>query len=318
MRERERPVVPRASFASSGEAKPIVKEPAWTPEIPFYFYFGGLAGASAGLAWLSELRGNRPLARRAWAGALGGTLVSPALLISDLGVPRRFLNMLRMFKVTSPMSMGSWILSAFGAAVTFASTGAWFGWWGRAGRVARPAAAAFGLPLATYTGALLGDTAIPVWHEARRELPFVFAGGAAASAGAFAVATTPAAFAAPARRMALLGSTLELGAATAMERRLGDLGEPYRSGAAGTLGMAARATTALGAGLIAIRGNRSRGAAVAGGALVTAGAILTRWSVFRAGFQSARRPQDTVGPQRDAVARGERVAASRKVPRAVG
>jgi hypothetical protein len=317
MRERERPVVPRASFVSSGEAKPIVKEPAWTPEIPFYFYAGGLAGASAGLAWLSGLRGNHVLARRAWAGALGGTLASPVLLISDLGVPTRFLNMLRLFKVTSPMSVGSWVLSVFGAAVTFASTGAWFGWWGKAGRAARPAAALFGLPLATYTGALLGDSAIPVWHEAHRELPFVFAGGAAASAGAFATATTPLAFAAPARRLLFLGSTLELGAATAMERRLGDLGEPYRSGAAGTLGKAARATTALGAGLIAIRGNRSRGAAVAGGALVTAGAILTRWSVFRAGFQSARRPQDIVGPQRDSVARGERVAASRTVPKPV-
>jgi hypothetical protein len=318
MRERERPVVPRASFVSSGEAKAIVKEPAWTPEIPFYFYAGGLAGASAGLAWLSELRGNHELARRAWAGALGGTLVSPVLLISDLGVPRRFLNMLRMFKVTSPMSVGSWVLSAFGAAVTLASTSVWFGWWGRAGRAARPAAAVLGLPLATYTGALVADTAIPAWHEARHELPFVFAGGAAASAGALATAATPVAFAAPARRLALIGATLELGAATVMERRLGDIGEPYHSGAAGKLGTAAKAATALGAGLIAARGSRSRGAAAGGAALVTAGAVLTRWSVYRAGFQSARRPQDIVGPQREAVARGERVAASRKVPKPVG
>lgn len=307
-------MVPRASFSPAGEAKPIVKEPAWTPEIPFYFYAGGLAGASAGLAWLGELRGNDELARRAWGGALAGTLVSPVLLISDLGVPARFLNMLRMLKLTSPMSVGSWILAVFGAAATFASTNAWFGWWGRAGRLAHPVAAAFGLPLAAYTGALIGDTAIPAWHEAHRELPFVSVAGAAMSAGAFSAAATPVAFAAPARRLALAGAVCELGATTLMERRLGDLGEPYRSGAAGKLATAAKAATALGAGLIAVRGSRSRRVAVGGAALITTGAILTRWSIYRAGFQSARRPQDIVGPQRAAAARGERKLASRKVP----
>jgi ferredoxin len=99
-----------------GTERPVIKEPVWKPEIPFYFYAGGVGGASAGLALLSELRGNRVLARRAWAIALAGALASPALLISDLGVSRRFLNMLRMFKVTSPMNIGSWILAAFGTA----------------------------------------------------------------------------------------------------------------------------------------------------------------------------------------------------------
>src|SRR5205814_5611211 len=86
---------------------PVIKEPVWKPEIPFYFYSGGLGGASAGLAALSELAGNRELARRAWVAALAGAGASPALLIADLGVPARFVNMLRMFKVSSPMSMGS-------------------------------------------------------------------------------------------------------------------------------------------------------------------------------------------------------------------
>ena len=92
--------------------QPVLKEPVWTPEIPVYFFTGGLGGASAGLAFLSELRGNDQLARRAWAASFAGLAVSPPLLISDLGVPRRFLNMLRMFKVTSPMSVGSWLLTA--------------------------------------------------------------------------------------------------------------------------------------------------------------------------------------------------------------
>src|SRR5437763_2256642 len=90
--------------AGSYYGNPVIKEPVWKPEIPWYFFFGGLGGASAGLAWLAGLRGNRTLARRAWGVALFGTGMSPALLISDLGKPSRFLYMLRMFKVTSPMS----------------------------------------------------------------------------------------------------------------------------------------------------------------------------------------------------------------------
>ena len=101
--------------ATQPRNRAVLKEPVWTAEIPLYFYAGGLAGASAGLGLLSDLRGERVLARRAWALALAGSVVSPALLISDLGVPRRFLHMLRLFKVTSPMSVGSWILAAFGA-----------------------------------------------------------------------------------------------------------------------------------------------------------------------------------------------------------
>ena len=76
----------------SAYGRPVIKEPVWTPEIPAYLYIGGLAGASAGFALLSGLRGEEALARRAWAIALAGSIVSPALLISDLGVPRRFLT----------------------------------------------------------------------------------------------------------------------------------------------------------------------------------------------------------------------------------
>src|SRR3954468_5021739 len=150
-----------------GADRPGVKEPVWKPEIPFYFYTGGVGGASAGLALLSELRGNDVLARRAWAAALAGAGGRPALLIADLGVPSRFLNMLRMFKVTSPMSVGSWLLSAFGTTAGIAAVDVLAR--GRVpvlrpvARVAAPAAALLGLPLASYTGALISDTAVPVW-----------------------------------------------------------------------------------------------------------------------------------------------------------
>src|SRR5437588_8406098 len=223
-----------AGGITSYHGQPVIKEPIWTWEIPMYFFTGGLAGASAGLACLSELRGNDVLARRAWATALGAVAVSPVFLISDLGRPRRFLNMLRMFKVTSPMSVGSWLLTVTGAATSLATLDAHTGRVPGA-RAARLVAAALGLPISTYTGALVANTSVPVWHEARLGLPFLFAAGAAASAGAAAAATLPPEHAAPARRLAIGGAVAELTAVRVMERRLGELAEPYRRGAAGAL-----------------------------------------------------------------------------------
>ena len=295
----------------SYHGQPVIKEPIWKPEIPWYLFAGGLGGASAGLAWLADLRGNDVLARRAWTGALLGTGLSPALLISDLGRPERFLYMLRMFKVTSPMSVGSWVLFAFGGASTAAGLDSllplahrpWRSILRLAARPARPAAAVAGLPLATYTGALLAQTAVPVWHEARRELPALFAAGAAASAGAFATALTPVEHAGPALRLAVTGCIAELAIVALMEQRLGELGEPYRTEAAGAYGRLARTLTISGGLLLAARAARSRSAAVAGSTMVLAGALCERWSVFKAGFQSARDPKYTVGPQRRRIAR---------------
>ncbi len=184
----------------SYHGQPVLKEPVWSWEIPCYFYTGGLTGAASGLAFLAELRGNDLLARRAWAAAMMGGVASPILLISDLGRPQRFLNMLRMFKVTSPMSVGSWILVVVGGSTPLAAIDAWTGLI-PGGKYARRMAALFGLPLSTYTGALISNTAVPVWHKAHRMLPFVFGSGAAMSAGAATVALTPPAAAAPARRL---------------------------------------------------------------------------------------------------------------------
>ncbi|MBX5468329.1 MAG: polysulfide reductase NrfD [Thermoleophilaceae bacterium] len=307
-------MVPRAE-PRSYYGRPVIKEPVWTWQIPIYLFSGGLGGASAGLAYLAERAGNDELARNAWAVSLGGMAVSPLMLISDLGRPLRFLNMLRVLKVTSPMSVGSWLLAATGGAVAAAAADAWMGRLPRLSRGARPAAALAGMPLSTYTGALLASTAVPVWGEARRELPFVFAGGAAASAGAAATALTSARNAGPARRLALLGAAAELAATRAMERRLGALAEPYRRGAAGALSRLATALTAGGAGLLAGGGRRSRGApALAGAGMIVAGALAERWAIFRAGFQSAADPGYTVGPQRERVRRGESEGAERRAP----
>jgi hypothetical protein len=224
------------------------------------------------------------------------------LLASDLGRPERFLYMLRMFKVTSPLSVGSWILAAIAPAAVGAVVSDRLGIFPRLGRVAEVAAGLLGPALATYTGTLVADTAVPVWHEAGRELPFLFAGSAAASAGAAAVLLTPPEDAGPARRLVLSGALLELGAAQAMEHRLGELGEPYHQGPAGRLARLAKACTATGAGLVAAGGRRRRGLAAAGAALVLAGSACERWAVYKAGFQSARDPKYVVGPQRARLA----------------
>jgi hypothetical protein len=300
--------------------QPVIKEPVWSWEIPLYFYTGGLGGASAGLAYLSELRGNRELAARAWLAAAAGVSASPILLTSDLGKPTRFINMFRMFKPTSPMSVGSWLLGASGAATTAAAASELIDLPPWVGRLAKPAAALFGLPLSTYTAALITNTAVPAWHEARRGMPFVFAAGAALSAGAAGVALTPPDKADAARRLALGAAVLEVGLTEAVEFSLGEHHEAYERGAAGRFSHLSTACIAAGAALLQRRGGRSQAAARIAGALLSAGALSARWSIFKAGFVSARDPKFVVGPQRANIEAGRRTGAARKAPstRAVG
>jgi formate-dependent nitrite reductase membrane component NrfD len=167
------------------EKSPVpLKPPVWTWEIPIYFFVGGAAGAAAVVAVAAELAGaDIAVARDARAIAAIGALLSPILLVSDLGRPARFLNMLRVFKWQSPMSVGAWTLIAFSSAV-FASI---------ALRLlpadltplavaADIVAAATGALLATYTGVLIGATAIPVWARHVSSLPLHFGASALGAA----------------------------------------------------------------------------------------------------------------------------------------
>jgi formate-dependent nitrite reductase membrane component NrfD len=278
--------------------RPIVKEPVWTWEIPTYFFTGGLAGASAVLSSAARLAGNETLARRALYVGAAADVVSPALLISDLGRPERFHHMLRVVKVTSPMNLGSWVLLVSGGATSTATVLQLLDRWKPLRVAASIVAALAGPPLATYTGVLIADTAVPVWHDGRRELPWIFGASAAASAGAAAALVVSPRDAGPARRLAVAGVLAEGALMQAMELRLGTVGEVYRQGAAGKLSWAAKGLSVAGAALLARRGRRSRTAAVAGGALVCAGELCLRWSVFKAGFQSVRDPKYVVESQR--------------------
>jgi len=294
----ERPVVPRAEFGSY-YGRPVLHEPVWrAPGAPGYLFLGGLAGASSALAGFAQLSGNGELSRAAKVGAAGAVGLSMVALVHDLGRPVRFLNMLRVFKVTSPMSIGSWLLTAYGPAAGGAAASAVTGRLPRAGAAATAGAAAFGLGVASYTAALLCDTAVPAWHEGHREMPYVFVGSAATAAGGLGMLAVRPQRAGQAVRFAVLGAATELTAKSLLLRRLGASAQPYQSGRAGRLMEAGEVLTAAGlAG--AVLAGRSRAAAALSGAALLAASALTRFGVFEAGRASARDPKYTVAPQRD-------------------
>jgi len=299
---KERAMVPRAEFESY-YGRQIIKTPTWkTPDVPLYLFLGGLAGSSAVLAEGAALTGNAALERVARLAAASGAGIGTVFLIHDLGRPMRFLNMLRVVKVTSPLSVGSFILAPF---ATFASAAAASQVTGRLpllGRLAGVGAAAFGPPLVTYTAALFANTAVPAWHEAHRELPFVFAGSGAGAAGGLAMLLVPVADNRPARHLALAGAAVEITAAELLKKRLGMLAEPYEHGRSGTLMRAATRMTA-GAVALSVVGRRSRLAAAVSGVTLMVASAMTRFGVFEAGLASARDPKYTVVPQRERLAK---------------
>jgi len=289
--------------------RPVLKPPVWGWPIPAYFFTGGLSAGAALLAAGADLTG-RPALRR--AGRLGGFAalgVSSYLLIADLGRPERFHHMLRVAKLTSPMSVGTWILAAYGPGSALAAGAELLPAAVRAtlpGRLmwaaARPAglsAALLAPALASYTAVLISQTAVPAWHEARREMPFVFAGSAAASGGGLGMLLAPVAEAAPARRLGAVGAVAELVASRMIERRPGLVPTAYTIGRAHRLRRAAEVLT-LGGALAAVSvARRSRPAAAAAGLALLAGSALQRFGVFEAGVASTKDPAYVVVPQRE-------------------
>lgn len=171
---------------------PLLKQPSWTWEIPLYFFVGGAAGAAAVIGAIAAYTGaDRKLVRDARWIAAAGAVISPALLISDLGRPERFLNMMRVFKPKSPMSVGVWTLLGFsGGAAAAAFAGFMRERYGPSlpirvlENAGQAASLGFALPFFNYTGVLIGATAIPVWNENAGNLPLHFgASGAGAAVG---------------------------------------------------------------------------------------------------------------------------------------
>ena len=305
---RERTVVPPAEVRSY-YGRPVLKPPVWEWKVPAYLFAGGLPAGGTVLGVGADLTGRPSLRRAGRLGALASLLASVGLLIADLGRPERFHHMLRVAKPTSPMSVGTWVLTAYGPGVGLAAAsellpaGLRSSTPGRLlGRATRPAelsSAALAPAVASYTAVLLSQTAAPAWHDAHPYLPFVFTGSAAASAGGLGMALAPPHEAGPARAFALWGAALELAVANWMERRLGMVGEAYTTGTARRLRRRSNWLTAAGLLGTVLAARRSRAAAAASGLALLAGSAHQRFAVFEAGVASTKDPRYVVAPQRE-------------------
>jgi hypothetical protein len=278
---------------------PLLKEPVWTWEVPLYFFVGGAAGASAMVAAAAQLiRGRDDLVRDArWIAAAGAALSTP-LLIADLGRPERFLNMLRVFKVQSPMSVGAWTLAAFG---TFSAAAAFAEELRRrtdlpvtlAGDAAAMLSAATGLVLATYTGVLVGATAIPVWSKHVSLLPKHFAASGLGSAVSILqlLGHDDAAL----NALGLAAAAFETWTGTRLEAEQSVVSEPLHHGTTGiTMRLSGFFSGPLPA-ILRLAGLHSKRARRAAAVSTLLGSLITRIAWVEAGKASARDPRAVMG-----------------------
>lgn len=301
-RRGEQRMVPAAEFGSY-YGTPIINRPVWkTPDVPGYLFLGGVAAGSSLLGAGAHATGRSVLATRSKVAALVAIAGSGAALVHDLGRPARFLNMLRTFKPSSPMSMGSWLLVAYSGPTAAAALSDVTGRAPRIGGAATAGAAALAPAIAGYTAALLAGTAVPAWRDARRDLPFVFVGSASSAAGGLGLLTAGAGEDGPARRLATLGWAVEAASVERMERSLGVVGDVYATGRAGRYLRAGKVCGAVGVAAAQL-GRRSRAASLLAGAALLGGSLATRFGVLHAGLASADDPRYTVVPQRDASVR---------------
>lgn len=284
---------------------PLLKAPVWEIDIPVYYFLGGAAGAALLLGAAAQLDGSDELDRLAqrchWIGIVGAT-TGAALLIHDLGRPARFLNMLRVFRPTSPMNMGVWILSgAAPLAITAGLCTGRGGWLGAAGKAAGYGAGLFGVALAGYTGVLVGNTAIPVYQRTRHWMPVLFlASGAATAASVLDVISEEPRAARITSSFGTAGRVAELAAAYAMEQITASrarLGLPLRRGVSGAFWRAAKVLTVTSL-ILAVAPGKSRSRRKWAGVLGSAGSLCLRLAVHYAGGASSRDPQAVFETQR--------------------
>lgn len=292
--------------------QPVIKEPVWIWSVPAYLFTGGVTAGAATVAATAQVLDRSDLEwlveRGRWV-ALAGGLTSTGLLVHDLGRPARFLNMLRVFRPTSAMSMGSWTLASFSGAASVAAVAPHV-LPGRSGRVLANlgglAAGLLGPVLGTYTAVLLSDTAVPVWKATRRQLPLLFGASATASAADVLDLLGPdAASEAVTRRLATAGKAAELAAGAAVERAADhdpEVGRALTTGVAGDLWRASKGLTALSLATSVVPVPRAlrRARRFVTAVLGVIGGLVMRFALVRAGTASARDPHATFGPQRRA------------------
>ena len=292
------PVAAAARRARSGEGPdtlqgPMMNPAVWTWEVPLYFWFGGIASGSAFVALACDLSGDHRSARIARQVSLTALAPAPPLLVMDLGRPERFVNMLRIFKPRSPMSMGAWCLSVFGGLAS-AAVGADLIGRRREARLLGAANAIVGSYLGSYAGVLLASTATPAWARSRSFLGPIFvttatATGAAATRLVLVAAGLPEGH----RTRHALGRVesaamaIELAMSTVNERRLGHIGDALEAGRAGNLFRFARWSVRGGLTLRAARGRLGPRAHHAASLLYLAGGLAFRYAWVAAGHNSA-------------------------------
>jgi formate-dependent nitrite reductase membrane component NrfD len=284
--------------------RPVLKPPVWIWTVPTYFFVGGAAGAAMTMGLAVQLFGSPRLRgldeKCRWIGAVGGG-VGSALLIADLGRKARFLAMLRVLRISSPMSIGSWVLalatplSAGSALLTLSGGPLWYLGYG-----AGIGAGVLGMPLATYTAVLLSHSAVPIWLATRTSLPFLFAASSAASlASVLDLMPLENQERAIVKRFGIAGRAAELLAAEivlseAEENR--QVGRPLREGISGALWTAAKVLTVSSLVLTILPG-KSVACRRAAGVCGILGSLALRFAIFHAGKASALDPRATFGQQ---------------------
>jgi formate-dependent nitrite reductase membrane component NrfD len=292
----------------------MLNPPVWKLYIPLYYFVGGTAGASLALAAAAQMDGSHELngliRRGHWIGIIGSS-IGAVLLIADLGRPSRFPLMMRVFRPSSPLNMGTWVLATVPpAAITaglFIRRSSGFLRW--ISETAGYGSGLAGVVLATYTGVLVANTAVPIWQASRRVLPILFGASAVASAGALYDLLYQNTRASRITYAFGLGGRIgELTAAVAMERAAAEVpavGRPLKQGLSGVLWRTATVLTAASLATLLWKG-RTRNGRVISGALGLAGSLAMRFAVHEAGKASALDPRASFHQQRAGRGGGDR------------
>jgi formate-dependent nitrite reductase membrane component NrfD len=282
-----------------------VKPSPFDWKIATYVYVAGLAGSSQIIATLADRLGDErdeTIVRNGRTLALAGALIGPPLLIADLKTPERFYNMLRIYRTSSPLSFGSFILTGFGLTSGLVAAGHLLGK-RRVAEMAQVPAAFLGAGMSTYTAALLSATSTPLWASAPRAMAVQFGSSSmATAAAALSLGERIAGNPENCRRLdglAAIAAAGELVASAFAERRHHEVGvgETLREGPVGTGYKVGALALGLGVPLAchtinALSKRPNRGLSVLGSLALLAGGMVMRQAIFQAGNKSAERPDD--------------------------
>lgn len=302
---------------------PMLKASVWSNDIPLYFYLGGMSAGAYLIARMAARFGGEKfndVTQVGTAVSMAAFLPCPPLLIHDLGDPRRFIYMLRVFKPRSPMNLGSWILTGFGGVLSLASANQWRKWRREkhhngsetgalkaANRTVEALADAAGVPLALglagYTGVLLSSTSTPLWARNRWIGPLFSASAVSAGAAAINLAlerTHANAEAEPSHRpMLRITQAAHVAEAVTLAGFLaeaGNLAEPVTQGKYApalwihAVGTGLALSSALD--MLPVKSPKTRRALrIAGAVAGLAGGLALRWAITNGGIASGKSPQ---------------------------